>query len=346
MPRKKTIEEYKQELSEKTNNEVILIGEYLGKGIRTTYYNKVLNDYFEIKPCSIDQWLRNHKGSFYRSPQFNVQQELLSREISFEDASKRVSDYDSNFKLVEYNGSKLPCKLKHLVCGNIYKCNFSGIIHGKCGCMNCKKSKPWTNDRFLLKIKELVGDEYIPMSDFKKMREKVKMKHSKCGNMYEVTPDNFIHRETRCPQCSHIIRISKPVKRLMDYLEKENFDYEVEFCFDDLFTYSSKMNRKYYLPFDFKINVGTRYFLLEYDGYQHKNGWNQNEESKLKNMKRDERKNKFCLDNNISLYRIGYTTNEDQIVNKFKKNISNVQRLSQGQRLKTNVYRSRAQVSR
>lgn len=58
-----------------------------------------------------------------------------------------------------------------------------------------------TNDEFIKEVKELVGDEYKFLEDYKNNRTKIKVEHLECGNVYGVRPKDFI-KGNRCPKCA------------------------------------------------------------------------------------------------------------------------------------------------
>ena len=58
-----------------------------------------------------------------------------------------------------------------------------------------------TNELFLKRIYDLVGDEYTFLGEYKRAKDKIDVVHNSCGHQYKVTPDNF-YKGTRCPKCS------------------------------------------------------------------------------------------------------------------------------------------------
>jgi hypothetical protein len=81
-------------------------------------------------------------------------------------------------------------------------------------CPNCciqkrgaAKSKN-AGEKFLEKVKELVGDEYNVMSEYVKSDYKITMRHNTCGLIYKVTPNHFLNNR-RCPQCANLRRSEK-----------------------------------------------------------------------------------------------------------------------------------------
>lgn len=61
-------------------------------------------------------------------------------------------------------------------------------------------AKQKTPDEFQAQVTGLVGQEYILLKPYVNSKTKVSLRHSKCGNEYEVAPNHFLNG-TRCPQC-------------------------------------------------------------------------------------------------------------------------------------------------
>ena len=59
----------------------------------------------------------------------------------------------------------------------------------------------YTNELFLKRTYNLVGDEYTFLGEYKRAKDKVDVIHNYCGHRYKVSPDNF-YRGKRCPKCS------------------------------------------------------------------------------------------------------------------------------------------------
>lgn len=308
----KNKEKFIAKLKSLTNGKVILISDYKNKNTKCTFYNTEFKEEFSILPDSLIGWCRRNPGKFYTTPNNNVKNQFNEKRNDFDISFKKVKEYDSNYELIDYKNSK-NCTLKHLTCGNIFKTDYSLIFHGRSGCPNCKISKKWTNERFKDEVYKRVGSEYEIKSDYISMRDKVLFLHKECNNEFYMSANNFIHTGNRCPHCAHKVKRSKPVIKIENYLIENNIKYESEKVYEDLYTEYN--NRKYYLPFDFKIYLNDNdYFLLEYDGFQHFHGWNKNPNSKLKNMERDKRKNDFCKSNGIKLFRINYK-DEYKVIN-------------------------------
>lgn len=88
----------------------------------------------------------------------------------------------------------------------------------------------------------------------------------------------------------------------MKKLSNEDFIKKCNKIHNSIYTYDKTEP----LPFD---------FYIEYDGIQHYKPIVGGEEGFIKLKERDDIKSKYCKDNNIELYRIGY---KDNINNKLK----------------------------
>lgn len=103
-----------------------------------------------------------------------------------------------------------------------------------------------------------------------------------------------------CPKCSQ--NISKGEHRIKEYLDSKNIDYKMQYRFSDCRTSVP-------LPFDFYLP--NKNVCIEYDGeghykpIPHSYGYNAEEEF-LKIKDRDAIKTNYCLNNNITLFRIPY----------------------------------------
>lgn len=58
-----------------------------------------------------------------------------------------------------------------------------------------------TTSEFSEEIKNLVGDEYTLLSEYKTRHEKVELRHNECGENFLITPGNFLSG-SRCPSCA------------------------------------------------------------------------------------------------------------------------------------------------
>lgn len=111
-----------------------------------------------------------------------------------------------------------------------------------------------------------------------------------------------------CKKCYQ----SKGEKLINEFLEKNLIEFKREFKFKHC---------KDILPLPFDFFLPNLNVCIEYDGLQHFKPIKRygGEENFKKTKKHDEIKNKFCLDNNITLFRISYKENIEEKMLLIKK---------------------------
>ena len=126
----------------------------------------------------------------------------MSRRKTDADFKQEVYDLvgDEYTFLESYVNAKTKLKVKHNKCGNVYKITPNNFLHGSC-CPYCNGGIKKNNEQFKKEVYDLVGTEYTFLELYVNGHTKIRVKHNKCGNVYKVTPNNFLHG-VRCPYCS------------------------------------------------------------------------------------------------------------------------------------------------
>lgn len=91
-------------------------------------------------------------------------------------------------------------RVKHNECGGVYKVAPSAFFSGN-RCPYCSGKIKKTDAQFKKEVYDLVGDEYTFIEPYTTSKTKIKVRHNKCCNVYEVKPNNFFNGH-RCPYCS------------------------------------------------------------------------------------------------------------------------------------------------
>lgn len=163
------------------------------------------------------------------------------------------------------------------------------------GCAKCAGLNTPTTEEFVEKSKKIHGDDYdYSMVDYKNNRTKVILICKQHGQ-FEVTPNDNLNKKSGCPICKK----SKGEMLVKKFLDENNIKYIQQYTFKDCVNIKP-------LPFDFYLPYHN--VCIEYDGELHfksviKFG---GDRSLGLTKKRDLIKNKYCLDNNITLIRIPY----------------------------------------
>lgn len=143
-----------------------------------------------------------------------------------------------NYLISNFINTSLPVTVTHTLCGSTYSVIASTIIretsskgYKRFGCWTCwKKQQFKSNEWFVNKVKELCGSEYVPLSSYKRAKDKVLMKHNTCGYQWYVAPSNFIGRNSRCPRCNHNARLTtKTFKAKMKNILGDDYTFESEY---------------------------------------------------------------------------------------------------------------------
>lgn len=281
------------------------------KLLSTEYFNTKTKLQFQCK-CENDFIATFEK--------FKDRNKRLCNDCSYRDSrDKQLVNYGEIKNFIEIE-SKSGCKLlsdkydgvkKDLLlrceCGNKYFISFDKFKHqnkrqcNECGNKVIGECLRKTNEQFVKEVYDLVGDEYNVISVYKSSKDRVKIKHNKCGHIWNITPSSFLSGGSRCPKCAS----SKGEKIIYNWLKENNITYKSQFQYKDCKNIKP-------LPFDFYLPNYN--LLIEYDGEQHYmpvNFGGTSNDKALSNYKRQQKhdniKNVYCLKNNIPLLRIPYT---------------------------------------
>jgi Zn finger protein HypA/HybF involved in hydrogenase expression/very-short-patch-repair endonuclease len=247
-----------------------------------------------------------HKTSMYNLIKFGGCQYCLGKI-----AQKKLSKGDAVFKkqlneitngeyiaLEEYTSSHIKMKFKHLKCGNVFITQPHSLICGR-GCPKCGRKvvaeKLKTPESvFRQKVYNMYDGEYKAIGQYINTNVKTLIRHEKCGFEWMTTPHNFL-TGYRCPRCSKV-GMSHIEEDVFEFLKKRGtkfkYQYRIKECRNSL-----------PLPFDFMIDKGNDKMLIELDGQMHY----MDIYGDLEGVKeRDEIKNRYCKENNITLIRIPY----------------------------------------
>jgi len=177
----------------------------------------------------------------------------------------------------------------------VFKKTVSNHMNLGGGCPKCVGISRWDTNMLVSEFNKIHFQIYdYSLVEYENTTKKVKIVCKKHG-----TFNQGIHHHLRgqgCPKCSNISVGEEYVKL---YLEENKIKYISQHGFDTC-RYVNKLNFDFYLP---EYNT-----CIEFDGIQHFKpikGFG-GEKSFLDGIKRDECKNKWCMENNVNLIRIKY----------------------------------------
>ena len=310
---KKTLplEKLKEEINIKFNGEFEVLGDYKNRKTHTRFKHKVCGYEWLTTP---DNFLRDkgcpkcNKRVCQSKPIKTKNKESnniirISKTEYFKAKVKELSGEEYSV-LSNYTKATDKITLRHNKCGREYQTQPHHFLSGsRCPiCWNESKLGKFQKDtnQFANEIKEKYKNEYTIIGEYVGARTKTEVRHNKCGNIFEVSPDNLL-RGKGCPYCFE----SKGEKRIEKYLKENNIGYTLQFKIN-------KCRNIRPLPFDFAIlDNESLMYLIEYDGKQHFQPikFFGGIESFKDIIIKDDIKNRFCTKNNISLLRISYKEN-------------------------------------
>ena len=283
--RRKTTEQFKEEVYNLVRDEYSLLSEYINNSTKVKIKHNICNHIYEVKPSNFLTGYRcpNCANNLRKTTEQFIQEvyNLVGNEFTV---------------LGEYVNAKTEIEIKHNKCGQILKTTPNNFLKG-CSCIYCSNKFKKTTDVFKQEVYDLVGDEYIVIGEYITNDTKILIKHNDCDSTYYVKPSNFLSGN-RCPKC----KLSKGEYAISKILNQYEVKFEGEYKFKDCIY-------KSYLSFDFAIFKDDKLVLLiEYDGIQHYKPINRfgGEKAFIDNKLRDSIKTQYCIDNNIPLLRIPY----------------------------------------
>lgn len=182
------------------------------------------------------------------------------------------------------------------------------MLHAKNGCPKCGKRAKITPKEFIDRINkhfshiEVIG-EYIDS------QTKIMFKCKKCGKDWMAKPNNILNGKG-CPYC----HCSKGEEKIQNILNSYHIDFKKEYKLNDC---------RYINPLPFDFYLINQNIFIEYDGLQHFEpctfggiSQEQAEENLRLCQLKDDIKNQYCKDKNLTLIRIPYWefNNIEQII--------------------------------
>lgn len=217
--------------------------------------------------------------------------------------AKEIHGDKYDYSLVDYKNNRTPVKIicpKH----GVFEQAPMNHINRHYNCPSCSPNKKSNTKEFIDKAKLKHGDKYdYSEVIYKDWKTNVTIICSKHGSFLQ-SPNNHLHGQG-CPVCSE----SQGEKVITKFLTEHEIKFEPQKTFCDC-------KDKRCLAFDFYVM--DRNLCIEFDGGQHffpVAYWG-GEEGLEAIQHRDQLKNEYCQQKNITLLRIKYTDNIVDLLNK------------------------------
>lgn len=242
---KKTDKQFKQEVYDLVGNEYTFLDPYVNSYTKIKVKHNKCGNTYEVGPHSFLQ------GS--RCPYCYIKDKRKTNKQFKQEVYDLV---DSEYTFLDlYVDTRTKIKVKHNKCGNIYEVSPNSFLHGS-RCPYCYGTPKKIDEDFKQEVYGLVGNDYTFLDSYVSNKTKIKVKHNKCGNIYEVRPTDFFSHQTRCPYCNSP-KGETIITKLLDIF---NLNYEYQKSFDDL---------KDVQPLSYDFYLPDQSILIEYQGLQH-----------------------------------------------------------------------------
>lgn len=187
--RRKTNDQFQREVYDLVRDEYIFLDNYVNKRTKIKVKHNKCGHIYKVAPGG---FLRGNRCPYCFG-------NLKKTDAQFKQEVKDLVGNEYVF-LDSYVNNKTKLRVKHNVCGNVYKVQPDSFFQGR-RCPYCAITARKTNEQFKQEVYDLVGDEYLFLESYQKALTKIKVKHNKCGSIYKVKPSDFLHGE-RCPYCN------------------------------------------------------------------------------------------------------------------------------------------------
>lgn len=241
---KKTDTQFKQEVFDLVGDEYTFLEPYVNNKTKLRVKHNKCGHTYKVKPNSFLQGRRcplccgtpKKTDSQFKQEVYD----LVDNEYTFLDS---------------YVDNKTKIRVRHNKCGHVYKVRPRDFFGKQSRCPYCSVKAKKTDAQFKKQVYDLVGNEYTFLDPYINIMTKIRVKHNKCGYVYEVIPNAFI-QGNRCPFCNS----PKGETIITKILNNLNIRYEYQKAFKDLRD-TQPLSYDFYIP--------DQNILIEYQGIQH-----------------------------------------------------------------------------
>lgn len=285
----KSHEEYVAEVAI-VNPDIEVVGKYINNATKILYRCKNGHEW-EAVPTSI---LQGHGCSKCAG----------NTKKSHDEYVEQLRNIKPNIEaLGVYVDAKTRILHKCKICGYEWIASPNSVLHNNIGCHYCS-GKIKAHEQYVKELSEF-NPHIDVIGEYVNANTKILHRCKIDGYEWYVTPNNVLHNRG-CPKCS----FSHGERIIETYLIKHNINYVPQHRFIDC-------RNKVPLPFDFYLpdyNV-----CIEFDGRQHYESIDcfGGEKYLQYVIQNDNIKTRYCMNNNITLLRIKYDDDAEEILDAF-----------------------------
>jgi hypothetical protein len=221
VPKRRTHEEFNEEVIKKYGNEFTLIGRYKNKREKILVQHNPCGTKFEVYP---NNFLKGYRcpGGCKQKRDFTPANKKTHEQFVNEVYNLVKDEYTVSSK---YINNRTNILLLHNECKKEFPVTPKDFLRGN-RCPYCSPTALKTTSKFKQEVFSLVGDEYRVLDSYKGAKVKINILHVSCGRSWEVTPSNFLSG-TRCPECTKINQKKTHEQFVSDVYKKYGNDYKV-----------------------------------------------------------------------------------------------------------------------
>jgi hypothetical protein len=229
MGKRKTLEQFVQEVYSLVKNEYVVNGEYVNSETKIDFTHNIEGcmHQFSMKPSNFLSGQRCPVCARRHTDALAKYGNIFCKDVE----NMTNGEY---IVVGKYSGVNEKIKIKHLKCGTIFEMTPSHFKQGqRCTNKECLHDR-WSDacasakgNSFNEKFKPY-EDEYIALSKYERFNKKMKFKHKTCGCEFERTPNSFFNDKNniyniKCPDCLKNFILQMRTKTQDDF-EKEVYD--------------------------------------------------------------------------------------------------------------------------
>lgn len=126
--------------------------------------------------------------------------------VTFEEAEKIAKD--KGFDLLKFTNTVKIARFKCQTCGFEFSLKFNRFANEISPCGSCNEK--WRTD-FSKKVREVYGEEFTVLGEYKDSKTDVLIRHNICGHEYMYQPNRFLMKKVKCRYCNCEAKIENRV---------------------------------------------------------------------------------------------------------------------------------------
>ena len=187
---KKSDKYFKDEIYSLVGNEYTILDTYINANTKIKVKHNKCGNTYAVLPSN---FLKGHRCPLCYG-------NIKKTDAQFKQEIKNLVGNEYTF-LGTYVNATTKLKVKHNKCGHIYEVTPNDFLNNS-RCSYCSGKHKKTNKEFQREVHDLVEGEYTFLDSYVNAHTKLRVKHNRCGNIYEVAPTEFFSHDTRCPYCN------------------------------------------------------------------------------------------------------------------------------------------------